>query len=155
MVMNFNNSKDLWSTGNKAKDILGGLAIGLGNVNNRPGQYYVQANYKGGGLANTGLGYIQNKNYQNPYDQAALLTSMLYNKKDNKQSLQDKLGINFQPTGIDFRRPYNVGDYSLPTQDYDYNTSWMYSTPRQYVDNNPISLGQGYSIPQSLGFLNQ
>lgn len=153
MVTDFNNSKDLWSTGSKAKDILGGLAIGLGNINNRPGDYYVQANYKGSGLANTGLGYIQNQNYQNPYDQAALLTSML--SGDKKQTLQDKLGIQFQPTGIDFRRPYTAGDYSLPTQDYDYNTGWLYSTPRQYVDNNPISLGQGYTIPQSLGFLNR
>lgn len=75
-----NNGKDLWSTGNRAKDIFGGAVIGLSNLSNRPGQYYVKSNWKGGGLADTGLGYIANQNYQNPYDQANLLTSMMYGK---------------------------------------------------------------------------
>lgn len=77
---NFGNAKSLWSTGNRLKDYGIGAAVGLGNLLNNPGQYYVKANWRGKGLADTGLGYIANQAYQNPYDQASMLTSMLYGK---------------------------------------------------------------------------
>lgn len=160
MATDFNNSKDLWSTGNRLKDYGIGAAVGLSNLVNRPGQYYVKANYKGRGLADTGLGYIQNQSYQNPYDQAALLASILSGGNE-QESLQDKLGIQLNQSGVDFKRPFNDYNnitnlnYSLPYKDYNYNTDWLYNTPRQYSNNDLYSLGNGYNIPQGLSFLNR
>lgn len=41
--------------------------------NNKKGQYYTTANWKGNGIANTDIGYLPNYNYQNPYDLANVL----------------------------------------------------------------------------------
>lgn len=41
--------------------------------NNKKGQYYTTANWRGNGIANTGISYLPNYNYQNPYDLANVM----------------------------------------------------------------------------------
>ena len=55
--------------------LIGGLA-GYNQGAQKRGQYYVDANYAGNGLARTGLGYIENKNYKEPFDMATMLTNI-------------------------------------------------------------------------------
>ena len=64
-----NQDNDLWktvSTGNRLKDLGIGTLFGLADSINNPGEYYVRANYKGDGLADTGIGYISNNKYRDP-----------------------------------------------------------------------------------------
>lgn len=138
---------------------MGGLAVGAGNVANRPGQYYVKANYKGNGLADTGLGYISNPTYQNPYDQGTLMSSLINgggnilgslgnlgklsssNLSNSQYGLPTKqydlswLGNSLGSIGGSNNLASSF-DYSLPTKDYDYNLGWLTNS----LDNN-------YSLP--------
>lgn len=116
--------KDLYSTGSYGKDVGVGLLSGLNYAFNRPGEYYVKANWSGNGLANTGLGYISNPDYTNPYDAMNALTSTLYEgKKDKKSgdtfgSMKERLSTMLgKPLfGIDNSNPYglNTKEYTLP-----------------------------------------
>ena len=60
---NSNIGSNFWSS------IIPALGSGIiGSLgSNQPGQYYLQRNWKGNGLANIGLGYTSNNRYQNPY----------------------------------------------------------------------------------------
>lgn len=136
---------------------LGGGLIGLNyQMDNTPGNYYVKANYKGNGLADTGIGYMANQRYQNPYDQGVLLSSML-GKGNNSLGNLGKLSssnLSNSQYGLPTKQ-YDLSwlgnslgsiggsnnlassfDYSLPTKDYDYNLGWLTNS----LDNN-------YSLP--------
>lgn len=151
--------------GFSTNNILGALGGGLVGLNyqmdNTPGNYYVKANYKGNGLADTGIGYMANQRYQNPYDQSTLLSSMLGqgsnilgslgnlgNLSSSNLSPYDLQG-NFKdnnwmnsayelPTkefdlswlgntlgSIGGSKSSSSFDYSLPTKDFNFNTSWF------------------------------
>lgn len=74
--METNNLNNILSTGNKWGDLLLGTATGLASSGDKKGMYYINANYKGNGLADTDLDYIVNYDYKNPYDMANMLSSM-------------------------------------------------------------------------------
>ena len=67
-----------------------GIWSGVGELFNNPGTYYTQANWKGGGLANTGLGFMANP-YSRDYASAGKALSAasalrkLYNLKNNNE----------------------------------------------------------------------
>lgn len=114
--------KDLYSTGSYGKDVGVGLLSGLNYAFNKPGKYYVKANWAGNGLANTGLGYMENPNYSNPYDAMNALTSSMYNGKsqeeepDTFESMQERLSTMLgQPL---FGNRGNQREYALKTQEY-------------------------------------
>lgn len=70
------------------------FGAGIAALTQSPGTYYVQANWKGNGLANTGLGYTANPNYANPYDVGQMLSSLQKQKdwrltKDNIVNAKD------------------------------------------------------------------
>lgn len=69
---NSNIGSNLWSS------IIPAVGAGvLGSLtSNQPGQYYLQRNWKGNGLANIGLGYTSNNRYQNPYGFGYALSGM-------------------------------------------------------------------------------
>ena len=110
------------------------VGAGLAAALQSPGTYYVQANWKGNGLANTGLGYTANPNYANPYDVGQMLASLrklnnwsltkdnLFNRNKNNNNVLEKLSaINEY---IDNYEPLNTlegltGDF--------YDTDSMYS----------------------------
>lgn len=153
-------------TGNAWKDLLLGTAGGLANLGDQKGTYYINANYKGDGLADTDLGYMVNYDYKNPYDMVNMLSAMWGgNNKGLPSSIsgrfKNKLGnflggmkredvdnndtvfnhdiINTTgykiPKTLSFLGPNIVGQpttvdnkgygYSLPTQNYNYNASWL------------------------------
>ena len=71
-----NLSKSL-STGSTWKDLmLGGLGGLASQLDKGKGNYYVIANYKGNGLADSGMGYLTNYDYKNPYDMVNMLSAM-------------------------------------------------------------------------------
>lgn len=74
--METNNLNKSLSTGNAWKDLLLGTAGGLASLGDQKGRYYVMANYKGNGLADTGIGYMTNYDYKNPYDMVNMLSAM-------------------------------------------------------------------------------
>jgi hypothetical protein len=149
--------KDLYSTGSYGKDVGVGLLSGLNYAFNRPGEYYVKANWSGNGLANTGLGYMSNPDYTNPYDAMNALTSTLYEgKKDKKEKDRDTFGsmkerlstmLGKPLFGIDNSNPYglNTKEYALPevagvgggTIGGGYNPQYYsYGLPTQSLDFN-------------------
>ena len=153
-------------TGNVWKDLLLGTAGGLANLGEKKGTYYVNANYKGNGLADTDLGYMVNYDYKNPYDMVNMLSAMWGGNNKGLPSsisgrIKNKLGDLFGgmtredvdnnetafnhdiinttgykiPKTLSFLGPNIVGQpttvnnkgygYSLPTQNYNYNASWL------------------------------
>ena len=115
--------KDLYSTGSYGKDVGVGLLSGLNYAFNKPGEYYVKANWSGNGLANTGLGYMSNPRYTNPYDAMNALTSSLYNgkgkeKKDSFGDMNSRLNAMLgKPMFNDLlQNPYGLHaeEYNLP-----------------------------------------
>lgn len=78
------NKKDLYSTGSYGRDIGVGLASALQNAFNQPGRYYTKANWRGNGLANVDIGYLQNDDYVNPYDFMNALTSTMMKQENYK-----------------------------------------------------------------------
>ena len=56
--------------------MLGGLGGLASQLDKGKGNYYVMANYKGNGLADSGMGYLTNYDYKNPYDMVNMLSAM-------------------------------------------------------------------------------
>lgn len=93
-------------------NLIAPVGAGIAAATQTPGTYYVQANWKGNGLANTGLGYTKNLNYANPYDVGQMLSSLanlkgwsltknnLFNTRNNNQSGRGNL-----QTKITYDRP--------------------------------------------------
>lgn len=134
-----------------SKNILGALGGGLVGLNyqmdNTPGNYYVKANYKGNGLADTGIGYMANQRYQNPYDQSTLLSSVLGqggNILGSLSSLGNLSSSNLSPYDLQGNFKDNNwmnSAYELPTQEFD--LSWLGSSLGSVggsKSSNPYSL---------------
>ena len=82
-------NNDWLSTGSNWKDAGISALAGFGNAYERPGQYYVQANWRGDGIADTGLGYMRNPNYRDYVSAARAmvrLAQLAGNKNKNKES---------------------------------------------------------------------
>ena len=88
--MGYNNLKQQLSTGNTLQDILLAGGIGFAQNFNPKGWYYTQSNWKGNGLANSGVGYVGNNRYTNYVDVANVLSSML---GDNNTKYKNKLQL--------------------------------------------------------------
>ena len=86
-----NLSKSL-STGSTWKDLmLGGLGGLASQLDKGKGNYYVMANYKGNGLANSGMGYLTNYDYKNPYDMVNMVASVWGNNKGLPSSISGRI----------------------------------------------------------------
>ena len=86
-----NLSKSL-STGSTWKDLmLGGLGGLASQLDKGKGNYYVMANYKGNGLANSGMGYLTNYDYKNPYDMVNMVASVWGNNKGLPSSISGRV----------------------------------------------------------------
>lgn len=82
-----NLSKSL-STGSTWKDLmLGGIGGLASQLDKGKGNYYVMANYKGNGLADSGMGYLTNYDYKNPYDMVNMVASVWGGNKDLPSSI--------------------------------------------------------------------
>ena len=107
-----NLSKSL-STGSTWKDLmLGGLGGLASQLDKGKGNYYVMANYKGNGLADSGMGYLTNYDYKNPYDMVNMVASVWGDNKGLPSSisgrikqgygkLKNKLGSMFRTPGLE------------------------------------------------------
>ena len=86
-----NLSKSL-STGSTWKDLmLGGLGGLASQLDKGKGNYYVMANYKGNGLADSGMGYLTNYDYKNPYDMVSMVASVWGNNKGLPSSISGRV----------------------------------------------------------------
>ena len=86
-----NLSKSL-STGSTWKDLmLGGLGGLASQLDKGKGNYYVMANYKGNGLADSGMGYLTNYDYKNPYDMVNMVASIWGNNKGLPSSISGRV----------------------------------------------------------------
>ena len=86
-----NLSKSL-STGSTWKDLmLGGLGGLASQLDKGKGNYYVMANYKGNGLADSGMGYLTNYDYKNPYDMVNMVSSVWGNNKGLPSSISGRV----------------------------------------------------------------
>ena len=86
-----NLSKSL-STGSTWKDLmLGGLGGLASQLDKGKGNYYVMANYKGNGLADSGMGYLTNYDYKNPYDMVNMVASVWGNNKGLPSSISGRI----------------------------------------------------------------
>lgn len=85
-----NLSKSL-STGSTWKDlVLGGIGGLASQSDGGKGNYYVMANYKGNGLADTGIGYLTNYDYKNPYDMVNMIASVWGGNKGLPSSISGR-----------------------------------------------------------------
>lgn len=123
-----NNFKSGMSNNN---NILPNLAMLMSTTAQSPGQYYVNTQWRGNGLANSGIGYLANPRYQNPYDQANLLIDLM-NRRNNNSNTYDITGNafdnNISQAGNWFNQPdYNYSgiDTSLPTAGYYKRPDWI------------------------------
>ena len=86
-----NLSKSL-STGSTWKDLmLGGIGGLASQLDKGKGNYYVMANYKGNGLADSGMGYLTNYDYKNPYDMVNMVASVWGNNKGLPSSISGRI----------------------------------------------------------------
>ena len=86
-----NLSKSL-STGSTWKDLmLGGLGGLASQLDKGKGNYYVMANYKGNGLADSSMGYLTNYDYKNPYDMVNMVASVWENNKGLPSSISGRI----------------------------------------------------------------
>ena len=86
-----NLSKSL-STGSTWKDLmLGGIGGLASQLDKGKGNYYVMANYKGNGLADSGMGYLTNYDYKNPYDMVNMVASVWGNNKGLPSSISGRV----------------------------------------------------------------
>lgn len=147
--MDLMTGKDLYTTGSYGKDVGVGLMSALQDAFNKPGEYYVKTNWRGNGLADTGIGYMQNPNYTNPYDYMNALSSSLYGNKEKGDKKPSELFNNLFNTqqatyplktetyylpqvgnaggGVigDYGNAYDsFYDYSLPTQQMNFKLPW-------------------------------
>lgn len=75
--MAMDNLNKSLSTGSTWKDLmLGGMGGLASQLDKGKGNYYVMANYKGNGLADSGMGYLTNYDYKNPYDMVNMVASV-------------------------------------------------------------------------------
>lgn len=85
-----NLSKSL-STGSTWKDLmLGGIGGLASQLDKGKGNYYVMSNYKGNGLADSGIGYLTNYDYKNPYDMVNMVASVWGNNKGLSSSISGR-----------------------------------------------------------------
>lgn len=141
-IGNFGNtiaSKNTWDNFNKlfpngsgGNSVLPNLAMLMSTTAQSPGRYYVNSQWRGNGLAQSGLGYLSNPKYQNPYDQANLLVDLMNKKNSNNK--YDITGSAFNndisQAGNWFNKQdynYNGIDTSLPTAGYYKRPDWMQS----------------------------
>ena len=86
-----NLSKSL-STGSTWKDLmLGGIGGLASQLDKGKGNYYVMSNYKGNGLADSGMGYLTNYDYKNPYDMVNMVASVWGNNKGLPSSISGRI----------------------------------------------------------------
>ena len=120
-----NNFQKQISSGNSFVDLLLGGGVGLGETLNRPGRYYVRANYQGDGLANTGMEYLANNNRRDFTSAGNAIAALLGSNKNKKQnfvlsklsSLRNKNqgGAPYTLQGELKNPPYEgYGNYNLP-----------------------------------------
>ena len=138
------NLKNILSTGNNFTNAFWGGLSGAADAVNPRGQYYVKANYKGNGLADTGIGYMANPDYRNFGDAAQMLSALFKKNKGDGSSnsiLQKLQALVKNP-------PYSgYGEYKLPYQTYQMpSTSFNYNGINGDYKLNTI----GYEVPDWL-----
>lgn len=120
---------DSWNTGNwnttgsNWKDAMVGALSGFGQSgfgDSGKGNYYVKANWKGDGLADTGLGYMQNPNHKDLSSMAWGIAGQINNNRFNRNMPTID---NFDPSN-DYLSGYNV----LDKYNYNFGTPNTYST---------------------------
>ena len=151
------NKRDLYSTGSYGRDVGVGLASALQNAFSQPGKYYTKANWRGNGLANVDIGYLQNDDYVNPYDFMNALTSTMMKQENykpfkdeqqradelvNKPMFQDLLNRSkaqypLQTTMYNLSQIGNVGGGTIGRTNGAYDSFYNYNLPTQ-----PISLNK-------------
>ena len=90
--MAMDNLNKSLSTGSTWKDLmLGGLGGLASQLDKGKGNYYVMANYKGNGLADSGMGYLTNYDYKNPYDMVNMVASVWGNNKGLPSSISGRV----------------------------------------------------------------
>ena len=90
--MAMDNLNKSLSTGSTWKDLmLGGLGGLASQLDKGKGNYYVMANYKGNGLADSGMGYLTNYDYKNPYDMVNMVASVGGNNKGLPSSISGRV----------------------------------------------------------------
>ena len=141
-----NNFQKQISSGNSFVDLLLGGGVGLGETLNRPGRYYVRANYQGDGLANTGMEYLANTNRRDFTSAGNAIAALLGGNKNKKQNFvlsklsslrnRNQGGAPYTLQGELKNPPYEgYGNYNLPYQNYQLpQTSFNYNgvVPKQY-----------------------
>lgn len=143
--MDFLTGKDLYTTGNYGKDVGVGLMSALQDAFNKPGEYYVKTNWRGNGLADTGIGYMQNPNYINPYDYMNALSSSLYGgnkeKSDKKPSEvfnslfnTERAAYPLKTTTYNLPQVGNIGGGTIGDYGNAYNSFYDYNLPTQQMN---------------------
>ena len=90
--MAMDNLNKSLSTGSTWKDLmLGGIGGLASQLDKGKGNYYVMSNYKGNGLADSGMGYLTNYDYKNPYDMVNMVASVWGNNKGLPSSISGKI----------------------------------------------------------------
>ena len=90
--MAMDNLNKSLSTGSTWKDLmLGGLGSLASQLDKGKGNYYVMANYKGNGLADSGMGYLTNYDYKNPYDMVNMVASVWGDNKGLPSSISGRV----------------------------------------------------------------
>ena len=90
--MAMDNLNKSLSTGSTWKDLmLGGLGGLASQLDKGKGNYYVMANYKGNGLADSGMGYLTNYDYKNPYDMVNMVASVWGDNKGLPSSISGRI----------------------------------------------------------------
>ena len=90
--MAMDNLNKSLSTGSTWKDLmLGGLGGLASQLDKGKGNYYVMSNYKGNGLADSGMGYLTNYDYKNPYDMVNMVASVWGNNKGLPSSISGRI----------------------------------------------------------------
>ena len=154
------NLKNILSTGNNFTNAFWGGLSGAADAVNPRGQYYVKANYKGNGLADTGIGYMANPDYRNFGDAAQMLSALFKKNKGDgsSNSILQKLQalVNTKQSGSspytlqgDLKNPpySGYGEYKLPYQTYQMpSTSFNYNGINGDYKLNTI----GYEVPDWL-----
>ena len=121
-MLDMYNLKDRISTGSNWKDALIGSAMGLGEAMNPQGQYYVNSNWAGNGLARSHIGYLPNTNKRDYTSAGMALTRAFRKNKNNEENSTDRQMGTIAPyinsyvqQGLyptDMFNNYNNADYS-------------------------------------------
>lgn len=163
MNVNQYTVKDMIGSGSNWKDAIIGAAGGLAEGMNRKGDYYVNSNWRGNGLANTHIGYLPNQNYRD-YTSGAIALSKAFKRDKNKDE------GSFPSLSTIFRnnRPYDIlsrdiDEYARPdyydiysdnagnlTNNYD---SAISSSITDLINNNP-QYGSALANYLNSGYIN-